>query len=100
MSATKDGGPAFPVAPYESKCFTQSGTNGMTLRDWFAATLSDGWMKALGEEELICMAPDIAHPLDETASTVEKVRRWLLIKAQLRYMAADAMLAAREGGAK
>lgn len=38
MAEKKDGGPAFPVAPYGSSIFN----TGMSLRDWFAGQIAMG----------------------------------------------------------
>jgi hypothetical protein len=62
------GGPAFPSADFENHEFT-----GMTLRDYFAAKVMQGWCTQF-------------HLVGERYST----------KAKLAYKLADAMLKARE----
>lgn len=71
----QDGGPAFP-----SDNVTTSGVKGMTLRDYFAG-------QALAAVYTRCDASP--HAEVRTAEAV----------AKCAYNVADAMLAAREGGA-
>ena len=73
MSTIDDGGPAFPVIGNEGE---PSPGDGMTLRDYFAA-------KALSAMDLQIV---IANPAAE-------------MMARSAYVVADAMLAARKGGA-
>jgi hypothetical protein len=86
MSAQiNDGGPAFPL-----QCIGPEyppGHVGMTLRDWFAAMASD---------------QDIAEQLPETVGEVKKFveeRGFAPTRQWARYCHADAMIAARKGGA-
>ena len=72
MSETNDGGPAF-ARPGSEASYSQE---GMSLRDWFAGQALAGLM---------------AHP---TAEFTAKGG------AAIAYEFADAMLRAREGGAK
>lgn len=92
-----DGGPAFPVPGLQH----DEAFNGMTLRDYFAAhepihpTESIGVMLA---EELI--GRKIPNPdTDSDWSALAVVQFWADAEAAYRYMRADAMLRAREGGA-
>lgn len=79
-AADKTGGPAFPL-DYESAAETQGkdvskyGT-GMTLRDYFAAKYMQGYM---ANADMVFSSRDVA--------------------ASEAYKMADAMLAARQGGA-
>jgi hypothetical protein len=70
----KDGGPAFPRLYPRSD---EDGTNGMTLRDYFAAKALSGELSAQG--------PDFAW-MDAKADAL----------AARCYLIADAMLKARE----
>ncbi len=78
---SNDGGPAFPVADtvYPSGQ-TQWGSNGMTLRDWFAGQALAGLS---------------ANPREDYSGTTRDD------KAVESYRQADAMIAARDrkGGA-
>ena len=86
MTPANDGGPAFPRPPFTpgqplhdsaaDAGFAATGHSGMTLRDWFAGQALAGLM---------------AHP---TAEFTAKGG------AAIAYEFADAMLRAREGGAK
>jgi hypothetical protein len=80
-----DGGSAFPRSPtnyqeersnYDTRL--DQGASGMSLRDWFAG-------QALGG-----MAAG-----DPWANNFDKHTEWLENVAQIAYLAADAMLAAR-----
>jgi hypothetical protein len=85
MSAPQeDGGPAFPVAGWESPNHGWIyGDSGMTLRDYFAATALQGWLASWSSES--------KHPVE-----VEKAAE---LVAGNSYAMADAMLAARKEGA-
>ena len=75
MSKIDDGGAAFPHQPYNCDSMNWSdGSQGMTLRDYFAAAALQGIL---------------ANPIDVSPATV--------VKASYEY--ADAMLAARKEGA-
>jgi hypothetical protein len=75
MSNTNTGGPAFPSLPivqeFEGKRLTM--TEGLTMRDYFAAKYLEGYMAN----------PEIGFPEREDA-------------AREAYLMADAMLRARE----
>lgn len=73
----KSGGPAFPL-PFGSE--TTAGTDGMTLRDYFAGQALIGLLSS--------------EPINRT-SDAEAVHDSLLF-AQGAYLYADAMLAARQ----
>lgn len=79
MSATNDGGPAFPVAIMARQADGQPltgydfGVGGMSLRDWFAGMALQGY----------CARPDLEKECQQGF-------------ALAAYDQADAMLAARE----
>ena len=76
MSTIDDGGPAFPCESYGLKNGKETTVpaQGMTLRDWFAGQALFGLCAHVG-------------PVDKTKDTI------------FAYQIADAMLAARKGGA-
>ena len=81
MSAPiNDGGPAFPSAALDERKM-EAAWLGMTLRDWFAG-------QALAGLSVACPGDDVASVWD-----------WAGL-AKTAYVAADAMLAVRAGGAK
>ena len=71
----EDGEPAFPVPDGEA---ANHGCYGLSIRDWFAGQALAGWMASFG---------------DTTAVKASAC-------AELAYELADAMLAARKGGAE
>lgn len=95
MIDINDGGPAFPG---DMPTVQMDGNKlpfapGMSLRDWFAGQaglppdgISQIWAEAVMGEK----APD--WQLDNKLGCV---RWWLAAEARARYIAADAMLAAR-----
>jgi hypothetical protein len=99
----KNGGPAFPqpdlsgygMGPVEGQN-GQYQMEGMSLRDWFAAT-----MPIRESDPSISFATDVmssAPPSPDWGDAPEDVERWwAMAEAKLRYMRADAMIAAREG---
>lgn len=97
MSTTPhdDGGPAFPIGPY----------NGMSLRDYFAARAMAAMVAGHRKHTLDsldrggrCDPIDFSAPSCE--SVVEDDEANAQIMAETAYQVADAMLAARKGGAK
>jgi len=87
MTARDDGGPAFPI-PWEGRA------NGMTLRDWIAAQpdITGSTLMIAQEQGEALAGPRPDDPLGSY--------RWQCeVLAALRYIAADAMIAARKGGA-
>ena len=80
-----DGGPAFPCESYGHRNGKETTipTNGMSLRDWFAAQASE---------------EDINAAL--TGGLQAHVPRSQISRAWAKYAYADWMLAARERGAK
>lgn len=75
-----DGGPAFPVTPFSADARNWSdGSEGMTLRDYFAAKALQGFWSA----------PDEPIPSEQTREQFRKEMCGLF------YEWADAMLAAR-----
>lgn len=83
MTAHDDGGPAFPARPTEtlSSGATISAHHGMSLRDWFAGQALAG-LYAGRPDGRIDASPDA-----------------LAYDAGAAFAIADAMLAARKGGA-
>ena len=73
--AAKNGGPAFPVS------YISDGNPGMTLRDYFAGQALVGWIASLSARH--------EEPGYSDVAAAEEA-------ARLAYVAADAMLAARE----
>ena len=89
MSATNDGGPAFPSA-----C-----DDGMTLRDYFAA--NEKLTEWDGPEAI--MPTSMAELLTGSPkpdSVIELFKWEAEWRAALKYIRADAMIAAREKGSK
>ena len=75
MNATKDGGPAFPTPDtHHPDGQIQYGTNGMSLRDWFAGQALAG----------LLACPDVSGGWESISKSA--------------YTYADAMLRARESG--
>ncbi|MGO4171595.1 hypothetical protein [Bosea sp. TAF32] len=69
--------------------------NGMSLRDWFAATYSlgaDGLSVTWAEKVMGTKAPDWT-----THDGAICILWWCEAEARVRYLHADAMLKAREG---
>jgi hypothetical protein len=81
MSDRKDGGPAFPASTWDNefdKVVDQ--TNGMTLRDYFAAKAMPQFISLFG---LDSRNSDLAEEI-----------------ARISYRMADALLSEREGGSQ
>ena len=100
-----DGGPAFPHADFVQTIYDDNGRvsgsrlwegqRGMSLRDWFAGN------ERIGQEERFewKLCEDLAGPRPD-ATRQEDPLAWELWTAtwmaKIRYIRADAMLAARE----
>jgi len=98
VSATNDGGPAFPVHPNMDNAELQ----GMSLRDWFAG--QEQLCDFNNPEALIPASAGNAlagEPMPEGGfskdiiGTLKWEAKW---RAALRYIRADAMIAASEKG--
>ena len=82
-----DGGPAFPRAGYDGPDNSDSGEDGMSLRDWLAGMAMQG------------MAPHVVFPqsvedqLHKSGVETDDFEAWT---AHVAYGFADAMLAERE----
>lgn len=90
MSDIDNDGPAFPTdrtAIHEAK-------PGMTLRDWFASQASIGHDDPHPELATAIMGSDIPN---WHADPVAASEWWAMAEAKLRYIKADAMIAARKG---
>jgi len=115
MSARDDGGNAFPVAcasqnqvTGETVCHQAYG--GMTLRDYFAAKLPSDEIQDMTYRQLSRDAQELLtgmkYPAEPPASRpgdmppsehrLAVVRFHAAVNAALRYVAADAMLLARQ----
>lgn len=83
MDQQKGGGPAFPVTPDNDVRTNSAGGTGMTLRDYFAAK---------------CDIQEYA-PVDvffRTYGRNPSAGELAMLVAEIRFIEADAMLAARE----
>jgi hypothetical protein len=85
----KDGGPAFstPAGYYATGIQLTGGQSGMSLRDWFAGTLT------ITQGEL---AETVAYMFPKLVSSPPSLALLYDAEAELRYSKADAMLARRE----
>ena len=84
--STNDGGPAFPVADtHHPDGQIQYGTNGMSLRDWFAGQALAGMLAGY--------LPTLSRNASKTLNIDPRTMG-------VAYEIADVMLRAREGGAK
>lgn len=85
MDTINNGGPAFP------RNYEADGHNGMTLRDYFAAQVQiDAELGVKYAETLIGRKmPDYASDI------INNAKFWADVHACLRYISADAMIAAR-----
>lgn len=91
MTDAKDGGPAFPrtVQAWDGNL---THADGMTLRDWFAGmSTAGGAIDLLHREGCEAM---IGEPMPEDMVGMVKWR--MKVIARLKYIEADAMIAARE----
>lgn len=79
-----DGGPAFP-------CKLTMTHRGASLRDYFAAAAMQGIVSSIDSE------PNYQRLRGHAAALGLSVSQWI---ARDAYKQADAMIAAREGGAK
>ena len=96
MSAINDGGPAFPGIPVLSGMNNDIASPGlipgMTLRDYFAIRANTDDMPMQGGIQLLGRPP----PQGGYENPLGVLRWWADYRAALRYMEADAMLAARK----
>jgi hypothetical protein len=83
MSNTNTGGPAFPGTQYANGIQPSGFSEGMTLRDYFAAKALN---TILGQYDFTFFEDDKSEKEDET---------FALIVAKNAYSMADAMLKAR-----
>ena len=109
MSAIDDGGSAFPLAG--SSDYSYEPQDGMSLRDYFARNVPQDevsemtWkhLSLLAQEKLAGMKrPDRNSDLrgeENINQQIETMKFHAKVTAALRYIAADAMLAARKEGA-
>lgn len=88
MSEIETGGPAFPVPGLQN----DADFNGMTLRDYIAATSNldfDGFSIAFAESILGSKMPMY------TTDPLKNAIFWAEFRSTMRYIEADAMLMAR-----
>lgn len=104
MSAANDGGPAFPAQDWQAK---GNHHPGMSLRDWFAGqeTLADfdnpDATMPRGMAEALAGRPRPDHGAGNTRDQWLAMLQWDADwRARLKFIRADAMLRAREGGGK
>lgn len=71
-----DGGPAFPVAGFaNANGDIQPGSNGMSLRDWFAGMAIPGICKEFYDhEDVLFTSHDIAREAYDIADAMLKAR--------------------------
>lgn len=93
MNKINDGGPAFPNVPEGAGSRWADWDMGMTLRDYFAAKADvDDRLDCITNEEMASIGlpdPGLGHDAKFW------LQRHFKAKAILKYMEADAMLAAR-----
>ena len=108
MSASNDGGPAFPRSGIPSN-WNATVKNGMSLRDWFAGMALNGIIERDTEYSKYELVQDncetakeydsegnVIHIQPNVAHVYDCWEAWHEV-AQASYALADAMLAAREG---
>lgn len=99
MTKPNDGGPAFPTFDWDAEL----PLNGMSLRDWFAGreTLAE-WDRSSDAVMPNRFAEILAGERKPEKTWDEDPIAWFRFEAKwraaLRYIRADAMLAAREKG--
>jgi hypothetical protein len=89
-----DGGPAFPnPALANESCSFSSDVTGMTLRDWFAGQqqITDEELGEAKAATIMGSKPPAWGPDTATAC----IEWWSAAEARLKYIKADAMIAAR-----
>lgn len=110
MSVPNNGGPAFPQAltfdpagEARTPGMYFANAEGMTLRDYFAANENIAEYDFPEAGIPMSVAESLAGPIPDGAwvknplETMKWEARW---RAAIRYIRADAMIAAREGGSK
>lgn len=90
MTAPVDGGAAFPQHPQTSVDYSDARLFGMSLRDWFATHAPEPSEMRMANERAVDRS---RNPHND--SYKPQPRSDELIRAQLAYRHADAMLAAR-----
>lgn len=94
MSTHNNGGPAFPRAMHESESFHESGSEGMSLRDYFAAQVLPALALGISQTH----ADNIRRGIP-VAKVDAETERALGFLAQSSYRLADTMLAERDKAA-
>lgn len=106
MSATNDGGPAFPCMVFSGDTNNDPEyVTGMSLRDWFASNedLAEWDPPDAVASRAMCDAlagrPPPPKGWSSTGDGMLDMLRWEADwRAALKYVRADALLAARKGG--
>ena len=88
----ENGGPAFPCTPESSVRMNGEGGSGMTLRDYFATHTSIDHDEVGVRYAAAIVGRDMP---DFAADTLGNSAFWAEYRARMRYIEADAMLAAR-----
>lgn len=92
----KDGGPAFPHDLFidENGHVTAKGTDGMSLRDWFAGNVDADSIATICNKADREKLTGLTEP--PMSDGISYLRYNMAVEAAVRYIYADAMLAARE----
>ena len=93
----KDGGPAFPRAPFDVNDYCGDGSEGMSLRDWIAATV-DPKLEITNQAGADLVADFLGVDREPVTKGDDPNLAYMIkLAAFFRYKFADAMIAAREG---
>jgi len=100
METKKNGGPAFPafeVRTHDTGDLVENATQGMTLRDYFAAHTQpiEDLGVSVAESITGLKLPIRDQYKDEADFWIDSIGFWAMANAQYRYMQADAMIEAR-----
>ena len=97
MTDKHDGGPAFPIKGRGAFDLEIVQAEGMSLRDWFAATGPDELFKFHSLDDAAkLMGVDAPDPEDSAAI----IAFAFALQAKMRFAYADAMIAARSEASK
>lgn len=87
-----DGGPAFPSPDWNGSWAGPEANHGISTRDWFAGQASIGPDEPHADLAAGLMGSDVPN---WQADPVAASKWWAEAEAKLRFIKADAMLAAR-----